>query len=80
MPGTPAGTSAQAAASGAIMPSASGNPFSPTDIDVQSVTGNTAALMPGSVDSGGAAAAPASSGIGKWVVLALTAGAAFLSN
>lgn len=61
---TPMGTQALAPVPGA-------SPFSPTDIDVQSVTGNTSALMPGSVPGD----TPAEGGGKGWLLL-LAAGAA----
>lgn len=73
--GTPASPALLPVNSNALAPSAGASPFSPTDIDVQSVTGNTSALMPGSAGEP-AGAAPQKSNAG--LILALLAAAAAL--
>lgn len=75
--GTPPPATLLPAGSNALVPSLPASPFGPTDIDVQSVTGNTSALMPGS--AGAANEAPAKDNKGL-VLLLLAAAAAMLGG
>lgn len=60
-----------------LVPMAAGSPFSPTDIDVQSVTGNTQALVPGSAAPAGETQPAPSRGL-LWALLA--AGAVIIGS
>lgn len=77
--GTPPPATLLPAGSNALVPSLPASPFGPTDIDVQSVTGNTSALMPGSADTGTEGAAPAKDNKGL-ILLLLAAAAAIMGG